>query len=75
MQDVTEVWEAVTLFPEEFRDLGERVLALGRVRARGGGIRIDNPTGWVWQMRDGRIASCRVYGSHEEALAAVGLSE
>jgi ketosteroid isomerase-like protein len=72
--DVAQVWPELRLFPEEVRD-GARegvVVALGRVIARGGGMILDSPTGWVFQMRDGRIARLRVYGSHEEAVEAAG---
>jgi ketosteroid isomerase-like protein len=72
--DVARVWPELRLFPEEVRD-GARegvVVALGRVIARGGGMILDSPTGWVFQMRDGRIARLRVYGSHEEAVEAAG---
>jgi ketosteroid isomerase-like protein len=70
--DVARVWPELRLFPEEVRD-AERdgvVVVLGRVLARGGGMILDRPTGWVFQMRDGRIAHLRVYGSHEEAVEA-----
>jgi ketosteroid isomerase-like protein len=76
MDDVASVWPELRLFPEEFRE-GEKegyILVLGRVVARGGGIILDRPTGWVFQMRDGRVARLRVYGTHEEALDAAGLT-
>jgi hypothetical protein len=53
---------------DEFRDLGDCVVTLGRIRARGGGMVIDRPAGWVWRFRDGKLAWGRVYASHEEAL-------
>jgi ketosteroid isomerase-like protein len=74
-EDVRGVWPELRLFPEEYRD-GARddcVLVLGRVVARGGGMILDRPTGWVFQMREAKIARLRVYGSHEEALDAAGL--
>ena len=76
MDDVAGVWPELRLFPEEFRDgeSDECVLVLGRVLARGGGIILDRPTGWVFQMREGKIARLRVYGSHEEAVEAAGVS-
>ena len=70
--DVARVWPELRLFPEAVRE-GARdgvVVVLGRVLARGGGMILDRPTGWVFQMRDGRIARLRVYGSHEEAVEA-----
>ena len=70
LQDVEEVWPHLRLYPEEFRDLGDTVVTLGRVRARGGGMIIDRPTGWVFKMRAGRILHGRVYATREEALEA-----
>jgi ketosteroid isomerase-like protein len=73
--DAARVWRELRIHPDEYRDLGDRVLTLGHTRARGGGMILDLPSGWVWHMRDGKIVSCRVYASHEEALAAVGLDK
>jgi ketosteroid isomerase-like protein len=71
--DVDRVWEDLRIYPDRFRDSGDSVVVLGRIHARGGGMVIDRPTGWVWRMRDGKILSGRVYASHEEALRDVGL--
>jgi ketosteroid isomerase-like protein len=70
LEDVARVWPELRLFPEEYREADGVVVTLGRVVARGGGMIIDRPTGWVFIMRDGKIARARVYGSHEEALEA-----
>jgi ketosteroid isomerase-like protein len=70
LDDVARVWPGLRLFPDEMRDLGNIVVALGRVVARGGGMILDQPTGWVFTMRAGRILRARVYASHDEALAA-----
>jgi ketosteroid isomerase-like protein len=71
-EDVARVWPELRLFPEDVRDGGgeDVVVVLGRVIARGGGMILDRPTGWVFVMRNGRIARLRVYGSHEEAVEA-----
>jgi ketosteroid isomerase-like protein len=70
MEDVAEVWPQLRIYPGEVSEVDECVVALGRVRARGGGMILDRPTGWVFKMRAGRILRGRVYGSQEEALAA-----
>lgn len=70
--DIARVWAELRVFPDELLDLGDTVVVLGRVHGRGGGMIIDRPTGWVWRIRDGRIAAGRVYGSHAEALEAAG---
>jgi ketosteroid isomerase-like protein len=72
LDDVARVWPELRLFPDEMRDLGGVVVVLGRVVARGGGMILDRPTGWVFALRDGKIVRGHVYGSHEEALAAAG---
>jgi ketosteroid isomerase-like protein len=61
----------------EFRDLGDRVLALGRVKARGraSGVELDSPMGWVFTLRRGRVIKAEGFLSRAEALEAAGLSE
>ena len=73
--DAARVWSELRAEPTEFRQAGDSVVALGRIYARGGGMVIDRPAGWVWRLRAGKITWGRVYASHEEALAAVGLLE
>jgi ketosteroid isomerase-like protein len=69
--DVAGVWPELRVFPDDMREVDGGVLvALGRVIARGGGMILDRPTGWVFTIRDGKIARGHVYASHEEALAA-----
>jgi ketosteroid isomerase-like protein len=72
IEDVARVWDELRVFPSEYRDLGDTVVALGRIHGRGGGMIIDRPTGWVWRMRDDMIVWGRVYTSQEEALRAAG---
>jgi ketosteroid isomerase-like protein len=73
LEDVGRVWKELRVHPDEFRHGGECVVALGRIHARGGGMIIDRPTGWVWRMRAGKIVWGRVYASQEEALRDAGL--
>jgi ketosteroid isomerase-like protein len=68
--DAAEVWPELRVFPDDMRETGGAVVALGRVIARGGGMILDRPTGWVFTIRDAKITRARVYASHEEALAA-----
>jgi ketosteroid isomerase-like protein len=75
VDDVARVWDDLRVYPSEFRDLGDCVVALGRIHARGGGMIIDRPTGWVWKMRDGKIVWGRVFATPEEALRAAGIDD
>ena len=61
----------------ELLDLGERILAWGKVdvRARGSGIEVDVPMGGVFEFLDGKIVRWEDFGSKEKALKAVGLEE
>jgi ketosteroid isomerase-like protein len=61
----------------EFRDLGDRALVLGGIRLQGkaSGIEIEQPMGWLLQLRGGKLARMFFYSSHAEALEAAGLGE
>ncbi|HWW90803.1 MAG TPA: nuclear transport factor 2 family protein [Solirubrobacteraceae bacterium] len=74
---VSGTWEEFQLLPDEFRDLGDRVLWLGRVEARGrsSGVRVDTPLGAIAEFRDGKMSRIRAYLDHDEALRAAGHSE
>jgi ketosteroid isomerase-like protein len=75
--DVDSAWEELRVIYDEYRDLGDRVLALGRIegRGRGSGAVVETPQGAVVDFRDGKISSGRSYLDHAEALKAVGLEE
>jgi ketosteroid isomerase-like protein len=75
LEDVGRVWDELRVYPSEYRDMGETVVALGRIHGRGGGMIIDRPTGWVWRCLNGKIVFGRVYASQEEALRAAGLGD
>jgi ketosteroid isomerase-like protein len=75
LEDVGRVWDELRVYPSDYRDMGETVVALGRMHGRGGGMIIDRATGWVWRCRNGKIVFGRVYASHEEALKAAGLGD
>jgi ketosteroid isomerase-like protein len=61
----------------EFRDLGDRVLAFGRVKARGrgSGVRLDSPMGWIFTVRRGTLVKAEGFLSRDAALEAAGLGE
>ena len=74
--EVDQTWEDFRPSPEEYRDLGDRVLGLGRLRTRGraSGVAIDEPWGGVYDLRDGRVSRICTFLDHGEALRAAGLS-
>ena len=61
----------------EIRDLGDRVVAIGRVRARGTGseAEIESPHGTVTEFKNGKGVRIRTYLDPKQALEAAGLSE
>ena len=75
--DLLEYWEEVQALPEEFRDLGDRVLVLGKVqgRGKGSGAQVDAPLAGIFDFRGDRIWRFRTYFDRAEGLLAAGLSE
>jgi ketosteroid isomerase-like protein len=61
----------------DVRDLGDTVLALGRIRSMGkaSGAQAEQAIGYVFEFEDGLMRNARAYLSPEEALEAVGLRE
>jgi len=55
------VWDEFLVEADEFRDLGARVLVLGRVHARGAesGIELHGPGGRARRRRGAKVASER----------------
>jgi ketosteroid isomerase-like protein len=77
LRELTETWDEFRPVPEDYRDLGERVLGLGRLSAQGrnSGAAIDAPWAGIFDFRGTRIFRIRTYLNHSEALRAVGLEE
>ena len=75
--DYEAAFEEVRTTPEEFRDLDDRVLMLGRVvgRGRGSGVVVESPTAFLATLRGGRIVHVKGFLDWNEALEAAGLSE
>ena len=61
----------------EIRDLGDRLVAIGRVRARGrkSGAETESPLGYVVQFKNGKMARLWSYLDPKEALEAAGVRE
>jgi ketosteroid isomerase-like protein len=70
-------WEEFLALPDEYRDLGDRVLMLGRIEGRGreSGVPVYSPYAVIYDFRGGKISRLRSFLDHGEALRAAGLSE
>jgi uncharacterized protein len=70
-------WEFFEPYPEDFRDLGDRVLVFGHWRARGraSGAELERAGTWLFDVKGGKIVRLQTYSDRAEALEAAGLSE
>ena len=68
-------WDALRVEAREVVEIGDRVLASGRVvaRARDRGARVELPFASVWTPRDGKVARIESYGDRAEAAAVCGM--
>jgi ketosteroid isomerase-like protein len=76
--DMQDHWEYFECCPEEFHDLGDRVIAFGHWRARGraSGVEVDGqPATWVGWVRDGLLCRWRTFTDREEALNTADVTE
>jgi ketosteroid isomerase-like protein len=74
---LSDAWGEMRIVPDELRDLGDRVLVLGRIEGhgRGSGVPVHAPQGIIFDVRGGKMSRIRTYLDHGEALRAAGLSE
>jgi ketosteroid isomerase-like protein len=77
LQDLVDAFEDLHLEVSEMRDLGDRVLAMGRLRAHGteSGVEIESPWAYLVQYKSGKAIWVRAFLDPKEALEAVGLRE
>jgi ketosteroid isomerase-like protein len=78
LEELARDWEYFEPCYEEYRDLGDRVLILGRWRARGraSGVELENqPATWLYEIKAGKVVRMRTFTDRGEALKAVDLSE
>ena len=77
---LSDLYEAFSEFQVDFsdiRDVGDRIVAVGRWVTRGeeSGVETTPPLASVVEFRDGKAIRVRSYLDPKEALAAVGLRE
>jgi len=68
-------WDSWRWEPEDFIAVGDRVVAVLRVHAKGrhSGVDVERLDGAVWTLRGGKCVRLDYYGNREQALKAVGL--
>ena len=70
-------WGDFRYEPDEFTDLGDRFLAIGRIRSSGltSGAATDTDYANLFTLSNGRVIREQVFFDHADALQAAGLSE
>jgi len=76
-EQLDEAWVGLRIEIEDYRELGERVVALGVVRAAGMSSQVEVATDFaaVLVVRDSQIVLVDSYGNWKDALEAAGLRE
>jgi len=69
-QEIYETYEAFETIPEEFQEVGDHLLVLGRWCARGkeSGMNVEFAATWVVDVRDGMIVRWQTYTDRDEAI-------
>jgi ketosteroid isomerase-like protein len=75
LEDWAGAWSEFSLEPEEFIDVGDRVVAVFRMRAtgRGSGVTVERGDAMVVEVRDGKAVRLDYYNNQQQALRQVGL--
>jgi ketosteroid isomerase-like protein len=75
--DIDETFESFEARLDRVLDVGDLVIAVGRLDYRGkiSGVETDTPVGWVFRFRKGKVFYLRAFRDPEQALGAVGLDE
>ena len=74
LRDLYEAFDEIHFEISEIRDLGDRLVAIGRSRVRGkaSGADVESPIGFVTEFKNGKAISVHNYLDPEEALEAAG---
>jgi ketosteroid isomerase-like protein len=77
VRNIDEAIADIRLELPEIRDLGDRTVAIGRIRARGkaSGAEIESPFGCVVDWKTGKATRVLSFLDPKEALQAAGLAE
>lgn len=64
--DVDALWAELETEPIRYREVGNHVVVMGRVRARAhDGLELDTPAAWVWRVEGDKITWGCVYGDRD----------
>ena len=74
-RELDEVLDEIHVEYTDIRDVGDRVIAIGRIRTRGrgSGVATESPIAMVSDTRNGKSVRVRSYLDPAEALEAAGL--
>ena len=73
LSDLDGTWDKFEVTVGSVRSGGDYVVALGQIHAQRQDLVADDPAGFTFKLRDGKVVWAKVYRSHDEALAAAGL--
>lgn len=76
-EELRETCEEIRLVGQEFRDLGDCTLFVGRLEGRGrpSGAPVDSPFTAVFDFRGGQCSRIRAFLDHDEASRAASIAE
>jgi ketosteroid isomerase-like protein len=76
ISDTRETWEDYSQDVEELIELGEEVVVVLRISARGGGsgVPVAQELAVLWTFEEGKAIRARSFTSREEALGAAGMT-
>ncbi len=65
-QDADALWSRLDITPSTYREVGNHVVVLGRVRAQArDGLELDTPAAWVWRVEGDQIVWGCAYGDRD----------
>ncbi len=77
VRDYMSTWDDYQYEPQEFHDIGDRVLVRERHKGRGkrSGVAVDHDVGAVFTLQGGRVVRLIQYWDFAEARKAAGLPD
>jgi ketosteroid isomerase-like protein len=76
-RELSEAFAEIHIETPAIRDLGDRIVATGRIRSRGteSGVETESPFGYVAELKSGKAIRVHAYLDPKQALKAAGLPE